>query len=48
MARVHYEVARMRGDSDGMEAAIGPLEAMGDRGQIRLYRGRGAARIAGR
>ena len=36
-ARIRYEIARMAGDADGMAAAVGALEAMGDRGQIRLY-----------
>ncbi|HEX7440256.1 MAG TPA: AAA family ATPase [Caldimonas sp.] len=39
LARLRYEVARMRCDRQGMEAAIGALEAMGDQRQIRLYSG---------
>ena len=39
LARVQFELARMRAHSDGMAAAIEALEAMGDHGQIRLYQG---------
>ncbi len=39
LARLRYEVARIRADSSGMAAAIAALEAMGDHGQIRLYQG---------
>jgi len=39
LARVRYELARLRGDAAAMDDAIGALEAMGDRGQIALYRG---------
>ena len=39
LARVRYELARMGGDSAGMAASIGTLEAMGDNRQIALYEG---------
>jgi class 3 adenylate cyclase len=39
LMRVQFELARLRGDEKGMEAAIYDLEAMGDHGQISLYRG---------
>jgi hypothetical protein len=39
VARLRYELARMREDEVAIESAIGALEAMGDRAQIARYRG---------
>ncbi len=39
LARLRFEAARLRNDRAGMDEAIAALEAMGDQGQIRIYRG---------